>query len=160
MFTNIVWATDGSEHADRALQYAADIAQSDGAELHVVHVIEKLPGAKVAGQLNTHVNEEQLDEKVASQTRQIAAQRNVSATLHMVPGRSGHVAERIIDVMTETGGDLIVVGTRGHSAVVGALVGSVTQDLMHIAPCPVLAVPPIRPTAQTPARSASLTTAG
>jgi len=160
MFTNIVCATDGSEHANRALQYAADIAQSDGAELHVVHVIEKLPGAKVAGQLNTHVNEEQLDEKVASQTRQIAAERNVNATLHLTTGRSGHVAKRIVDIMTETGGDLIVVGTRGHSAIVGALVGSVTQDLLHLAPCPVLAVPPIRPATQTPAQTGSLTTAG
>jgi nucleotide-binding universal stress UspA family protein len=160
MFTNIVCATDGSEHADRALQYAAEIAQRDGAALHVVHVVERLPARKMAGELNTYLNEDELNDKVGRQTREIAAQRNVSATLHMVPGRSGHVAERIIDVMTETGGDLIVVGTRGHSAVVGALVGSVTQDLMHIAPCPVLAVPPIRPTAQTPARSASLTTAG
>jgi nucleotide-binding universal stress UspA family protein len=37
--------------------------------------------------------------------------------------------------------DLIVVGTRGHSAVVGAVLGSVTQRLLHVSPCPVLAIP-------------------
>lgn len=144
MFTNIVCATDGSEHADLALQYAADIAQRDGAALHVVHVVERLPPRKLAGELNTHVNEQELDEKVSRQTRVIAAERNVTARLHLPPGHSGHVAQRIVDVTTETGGDLIVVGTRGHSGLVGALLGSVTQDLLHIAPCPVLAVPPVR----------------
>jgi nucleotide-binding universal stress UspA family protein len=160
MFTNIICATDGSEHADRALQYAADIAQRDGAALHVVHVVERLPGRKMAGELNTYVNEHEREERVGRQTRQIAAERNVRATLHTAPGRSGHVANRIVDLMTETGGDLIVVGTRGHSAVVGALVGSVAQDLLHLAPCPVLAVPPIRPATQTPAQTGSLTTVG
>lgn len=53
MFTNIVWATDGSEHAERALHYAADIAQRDGAKLHVVRVVQKLPPRKLAGELNT-----------------------------------------------------------------------------------------------------------
>ena len=142
MFTNIVWATDGSEHADRALRYAADIAQRDGAKLHVVHVVEKLPARKLAGDLNIHVDEEQLKDKVARQTRQVAAERKGSVTLHVITARSGHVAQRIIDVTTETGGDLIVVGTRGHSPVVGVMVGSVAQDLLHLAPCPVMAVTP------------------
>jgi nucleotide-binding universal stress UspA family protein len=35
MFTNIIWATDGSEHSDRALDYAIQMAQRDGAGLHV-----------------------------------------------------------------------------------------------------------------------------
>jgi nucleotide-binding universal stress UspA family protein len=160
MFTNIVCATDGSEHADRALLHAAEIAQRDGAALHVVHIVERLPGRKMAGQLNTYLNEDELDEKFGRQTREITADRNVRATFHTAPGRSGHVAQRIVDVMNETGGDLIVVGTRGHSGLVGALLGSVTQDLLHIAPCPVLAVPPIRPAAHTPSQTGSLTTAG
>jgi nucleotide-binding universal stress UspA family protein len=160
MFTNIVCATDGSENADRALHYAAEIAQRDGAELHVVHIVERLPARKMAGELNTYGNEDRLEEKVGGQTRTIAAERNIRATLHLAPGRSGRVAQRIVDVMTDTGGDLIVVGTRGHSALVGALLGSVTQDLLHVAPCPVLAVPPIRPAAHTPPQTISLTTAG
>jgi nucleotide-binding universal stress UspA family protein len=37
--------------------------------------------------------------------------------------------------------DAIVVGTRGHTPIAGLLVGSVTQRLLHIAPCPLIAVP-------------------
>ena len=34
-----------------------------------------------------------------------------------------------------------MVGTRGRNAVVGLVLGSVTLQLLHVAPCPVLAVP-------------------
>jgi nucleotide-binding universal stress UspA family protein len=51
-------------------------------------------------------------------------------------------AQAIADVAREVGADAIVIGTRGHSPVVGLLAGSVTQRLLEIAPCPVVAVPP------------------
>jgi nucleotide-binding universal stress UspA family protein len=55
---------------------------------------------------------------------------------------SGTNAARVVaDIAHEDDADVIVVGTRGHSPLVGALVGSVTQRLLHIAPCPVIAVP-------------------
>jgi nucleotide-binding universal stress UspA family protein len=44
-------------------------------------------------------------------------------------------------VARDTPADVIVVGTRGHGRVAGLLLGSVTQRLLHIAPCPILAVP-------------------
>ena len=51
MFTKVIWATDGSEHADRAMPLAVQVAKTDGAELHVVHVVEKLIGVRVGGRL-------------------------------------------------------------------------------------------------------------
>ena len=41
-----------------------------------------------------------------------------------------------------THADLIIVGTRGHSQLAELMLGGVTQQLLRVAPCPVLAVPP------------------
>jgi nucleotide-binding universal stress UspA family protein len=66
----------------------------------------------------------------------------VKATLHAPATTVVGPAHVIADIAKNNGSDLIVLGTRGHSAVAGLLLGSVTQRLLHIAPCPVLAVPP------------------
>jgi nucleotide-binding universal stress UspA family protein len=59
----------------------------------------------------------------------------------LVSCHSGVAAHAIAEAAEKDGADLIVVGTRGHSALGGLLRGSVTQRLLHLAPCPVLAVP-------------------
>jgi nucleotide-binding universal stress UspA family protein len=142
MLTNIVWATDGSEHADRALEYAAQMAQGDGATLHVAHVIETLVGPRMAGQ-RVHLDEAQIDGKIKGQTATLAAQAGVKTRLHMTADRAGEVAQQTFEIACENGADVIVVGTRGHSALAGVMLGSVTQRLLHVAHCPVLAVPPL-----------------
>jgi nucleotide-binding universal stress UspA family protein len=63
MFTTIVWASDGSEHADRALAYAIELARSEAASLQAVHVVEKLVGPRIAGQ-NVSLNEGEIDAKI------------------------------------------------------------------------------------------------
>ena len=147
MFTKIVWATDGSENADRALASAIQIAERDGAEVHICHVIEKVIVTRVAGQ-DVHLDEQELDEKIRRRANDVA-DNGVKVTLHMSSDQAADVARRIADTATEVGADLILVGTRGHSPIVGALLGSVSQRLLHIADCPVLVVPPT--TARQPA---------
>lgn len=159
MFTNVVWATDGSEHADRALGYAVEIAQRDGSTLHAVHVVEKLVGPRIAGQ-NANLDEQQLDARIRSQVDAIAGEHGIKVKLHMISGRAGDVAHGIAEIARECSADLIVIGTRGHSAVVGAVIGSVTQRLLHLASCAVLAVPPLREGAEGSQPEQSLSTAG
>jgi nucleotide-binding universal stress UspA family protein len=62
--------------------------------------------------------------------------------LHVQTTVGGGPAHVIADVAQNVGADIILIGTRGHAPVAGLLLGSVTQRLLHIAPCPVLAVPP------------------
>ena len=142
MFKNVVWATDGSAHADRALQYAKQLLPGEGGTLHVTHIVEKLVGARVAGQ-DAHLNEGEIETKIEGQAR-AAEQEGLHVQRHVAVGHGGEIARRIAEEAADVDADVIVVGTRGHSAVVAAVIGSVTQRLLHVAGCPVLAVPPPR----------------
>jgi nucleotide-binding universal stress UspA family protein len=140
MFTNIMWATDGSENADRALEYATEIARAENAELHVAHVVEKTAGSRASGQ-NARLDEPTIEAKIESQTATVA-QAGIKATLRRHVGPAAHIGKQLAQVAKDSGADLIVVGTRGHSPLAELMLGGVTQQLLHVAPCPVLAVPP------------------
>ena len=147
MFRTIIWATDGSETADRALPYAKELAGGADGRLVVVHSKELLVGR--AGGHPVLADEDEIETKIEAQVEQMRAD-GLDASFRLVSGSAPHAAHMISDVAAEVGADLIVVGTRGHTAVAGLLLGSVTQRLLHIAPCPVLAVPAVaRTDAQT-----------
>jgi nucleotide-binding universal stress UspA family protein len=140
MFKRIIWATDGSERADQALPYAKALAA--GGSLLVLHCEELLFG-RVG--VYPPVADDQLEEKIRKQVAK-ALSEGVKTTFQQVTGGSRHAADAIADVARETGADLVVVGSHGYSAIAGLLRGSVTQQLLHVAPCPVLAIPPMKQT--------------
>jgi nucleotide-binding universal stress UspA family protein len=140
VFKKVIWATDGSDAADRALPLAKALASESEAPLLVVYCEEfTLPG-KGGGSLPVHANEEQLEDKIERQVSELSA-NGLKATLATDKSKVGGAAHVIADIAAREKADLIVVGTRGHTVLGGLLVGSVTQRLLHIAPCPVLAVP-------------------
>ena len=142
MFKNIVWATDGSESADRALSYVKDLAAEDDAEVLVVHCVEYVMGPRSGG-VTFHPDEDELQAKIARQVAELM-ESGVRAEERIVVGSTLEgPAPRIARVALEAGAELIVVGTRGHTAFGGLLLGSVTERLLHVAPCPVLAVPAV-----------------
>jgi len=143
MFTTIIWATDSSDHAVRALPYAVALAKEAHTPLHAVHIVEKISGGRVAGQF-AFADEEGRKAAINAQVDAVRAEHSIDVELHMIVGRTGHVAHRIAELGQDLGADLIVVGTHGHTALGTALVGSVTQQLLREAACPVLAVPRIR----------------
>jgi nucleotide-binding universal stress UspA family protein len=139
MFKTIVWATDGSPAADNALPYALALARADCAELVVVHDREILATIR-AGATPLHADEDELAAKIKAQVLELR-EEGLGVSLKLAAGTT-NPAQPIAEVAQEVGADVIVVGTRGHTALAGLLLGSVTQRLLHIAPCPVLAVPP------------------
>jgi nucleotide-binding universal stress UspA family protein len=135
MFETIVWATDGSEAADLALPYATSMAA--GHRLIAIHSRQVFHG-RAAGH-PVLADEDELEAKIRDQ---VATLRDdgVDAILQVVGDVPG-AADAIASAARIAGADVIVVGTRGHGAVAGLLLGNVTQQLLHVAPCPVLAVP-------------------
>jgi nucleotide-binding universal stress UspA family protein len=140
MFKKVIWATDGSESADRALPHAKAVAAEAGAPLLVVYCEEfTLPG-KGGGSVPVHANEEQVLQKIESQVAEISND-GIQASRQSARSQVGGAAHAIAEIAAREQADLIVVGTRGRTALAGLLLGSVTQRLLHIAACPVLAVP-------------------
>jgi nucleotide-binding universal stress UspA family protein len=140
MFKTIVWATDGSENAGRSLAYAKALAEGPGTSLVVLHVVQRITNSRATG-LTANVDEGQVKEEVKQVVAELAAE-GVNASLKVVDELGAQPAHLIADAAREAGADLIVMGTRGHSVIGGLLLGSVTQRLLHVAPCPVLVVPP------------------
>lgn len=159
MFKKVVWATDGSVHADRAMTHAVRVAGEEGAELHVVHVVAKLQSGRASG-LDAMANEDEIKAKVSHQAESLATEHGVRTSTHIVAGLSNHIADRIAEVADAAGADLIVVGTRGHGAIGSLVLGSVTQRLLRVSRCPVLAVPPSVVAAGTEGSRASAAAAG
>ena len=139
MFKVILWATDGSSGAERALQFAKSLAQANGARLIVVHVKEIMVGR--TGGYPVNVEEGQVQAAIQKQVEDLK-QEGLDATLQMASVAVGGAAHVIADAADAAGADLIVAGTRGLGPLAGLLLGSVTHRLLHIAHCPVLVVPP------------------
>ena len=137
MFNTIVWATDGSDNAQKALALAKSLTGEDGASLIAVHVVERWATKKG---LAVYPDEEIVAKKL-KQTIEGLSEEGLQASLQIVNHVGHQPAHEIADVAQEQGADLIVIGTRGHGTIPGLLLGSVTQRLLQVAPCPVLAVP-------------------
>jgi nucleotide-binding universal stress UspA family protein len=141
MFGVIIWASDGSEHADRALDYARELADANAARLLAVHVKEITVG-RGAG-YPVQLDEEEVERKIQGQAKDLT-DAGINASYEQLAATAGGAAHALADAASEVGAQLIVVGTRGQGPISGLLLGSVTQRLLHIAPCPVLAVPPTK----------------
>jgi len=137
MFKTIVLATDGSDGANRASELAAGLAKADGAKLIVAHVAEHTIG-KGGGDLRA--DEGDVKSEIQARADELAA-GGLEVEVEIRDELAGGPAHVLAELAREKGADLIVAGTRGHGSISGLLLGSVTHRLLHIAPCPVLAVP-------------------
>ena len=142
MFKTILWATDGSETAALALPYALALAEPDKAKLVVVHIREIFVGR--GGGYPILADESDLREQIEHQVKDLQ-DSGLDATFIVRTCTGGHAARTIAGVAKEVAADLIIVGTHGYGRLANALVGSVTQGLLHAGVCPVLAVPTGRP---------------
>lgn len=138
MFKTILWATDGSETAARALPYALGLAEPDKAKLVVAHAREIFAGR--GGGYPVLADENELRAQIGRQVEDLRS-GGLDATFIVRTCTAGHAERTIAEIAEEVGADLIVVGTHGYGRVAGLLLGSVTRGLLHAGVCPVLAVP-------------------
>ncbi|HYH44152.1 MAG TPA: universal stress protein [Thermoanaerobaculia bacterium] len=137
----IVAATDFSETAAAALDWAAEVAKPHGARIELVHALT-LP-APPTDLIPSGPGFEEEVERGARERLKVAAaelrQRGIAVAPRLQPGLP---SQTILDVAEETAADLIVLGTRGLTGLRHLLLGSTSQRVIQRAHCPVLTVHP------------------
>lgn len=136
----ILHPTDFSETADTALAVAAAMARDYGATLVLLHVWQ-LP-VMIAGDVGP-VPVPNADEIYASTKSRLAALQlpvPVNQVERLVA--EGDPAQETLRAADATHADLIVMGTHGRGVIGRLLLGSVAEQVLRKAPCPVLTVRP------------------
>jgi nucleotide-binding universal stress UspA family protein len=136
--TRIVVGVDGSDEATRALEWALDEGRLRGAEVDVIHAYYLVPDlselAAITEEPEMVVQADDLLLKLVDPV--LATRPGVHVTTRAVQGRP---ARTLLDAAA--GADLLVVGARGRGGFAGLRLGSVSQQCVHHAPCPVVVVP-------------------
>lgn len=141
--TRILLATDGSEEAALAAHAAIDLSGRAGAKLHVVHTWQDLrPPTLPAMAMDEYSQAYEQYEREARELLEEQAQplRSAGGTVAGTHLKKGRPAEEIAYLAQELEADLVVVGSRGLGSVKRLVVGSVSERVVQLDPCPTLVV--------------------
>ncbi|MGI8557909.1 MAG: universal stress protein [Solirubrobacteraceae bacterium] len=150
----VVVGVDGSAGANAALRWAVAEARLRKTQVRAVHAwtvgytgvvgggygylggtLDNIPGLTLS---DRHAAAETLLKRATTELAADAAAEGVKIERKVVEGGA---AEVLVGAVAE--GDLLVVGSRGHGGFAGLLLGSVSQQCAHHAPCPVVIVQPL-----------------
>jgi nucleotide-binding universal stress UspA family protein len=141
----VIAAVDGSTNAELALPIAIQLARAYARPLVLARIVAPvfIVGSGIAAMKARHdaqYAEEAEAHHYLTDTRQrLASEENISVeTVELV----GPVADQLIRLAASHPGSMLVMGTRGRSELVRAVVGSVAAEVMSQATTPVVVVPP------------------
>jgi len=140
---NVLFATDFSGFAQAALPYAVAISRHYGSTLHAVHVIPDF---------NILVHPQAVDpitfqsayeaEKHAALKQMRTLVPDLQSVEHHTYVRHGGVWDSLSEIISQQHIDLLVLGTHGRSGFGKLIMGSVAEELLRRASCPVLTIGP------------------
>jgi len=131
----ILHPTDFSEPSESAFALASTLARDCQARLIILHVVP-LPALSADEEYVTPDSEEDLAFAL-EQLHRLELEEDIQADSRL---EHGAAATKILQVAEESNADLIVMGTQGRSALSRLLLGSVAEQVMRGAPCPVVTV--------------------
>jgi len=138
VFSKILHANDGSEHAFRALAMALAMAKQNNSDLHMVSVeeIDYMPEfiEEVREETGTAARRFR---RVLHRARAMAEESHVKLDTHVI---AGHPVRDIVELAKALKVELLVIGATGHSGLYDRLIGSRADRIVQLAHCPVLVV--------------------
>jgi len=143
----ILIATDGSESADRAIDFAAALAQNLCAELVIVNIctFSDLSDMRDYDEL-ARVEHTTVGELLTSFSNRVLENasdraRNLGVTALQMQSGHGDAAHAILEIAERVNASSIIVGKRGRGRWASMVLGSVSQKLVNLAPQAVIVVP-------------------
>jgi len=135
----VVVGVDGSESSQVALRWALDDALRRQAQLEVVVAWQYPTGSPML----SGVGFDALELEVVAKTQLTDCLNRVDVSGLPSPVKEFVVAGAAVPALRAAaeGADLLVVGSRGYGGFAGLLLGSVSAQLSHHAPCPLVIVP-------------------
>jgi nucleotide-binding universal stress UspA family protein len=147
MYKKILLPTDGSENAKRAAEHAIQLGSKSGAEVLVLYTVEtpRFMGIRSAEKTELKNKLEQEGQKafddISNMLMEIKnggkCQKDIKLNLKF---NEGSPSDTILKTIDEENIDLVVMGTSGKHGLNRFLLGSVAENTMRSAPCPVLVV--------------------
>ena len=137
-YTKILAAVDLSDESSTVIERATAIASSNGAQLHVIHVIEPLSFA-YGGDIPMDFSgiQDEIQQQASTQLKRFGETHNIDDDhQHIILGRPEVEVRSKAD---EIGADLVVIGSHGRHGF-ALLLGSTANGVLHGANCDVLAV--------------------
>src|ERR1700687_1370722 len=138
---NILFATDFEVSASRALPFAVALADRYGAKFYPAHVIP--PGAyALARPESIELALEELQAHASRALNQIIDPLQLHGLCCGTLLGCGDVPGVLVEFVRNDGVDLVVVGTSSRGGLGKVLLGSTAEEIIRVAPCPVLTVGP------------------
>jgi nucleotide-binding universal stress UspA family protein len=135
----ILVPTDFSAHADEAFRVAHGLARALGAEVVLFHIARPPAVVSECGRFLTDpASGKPVNLWDRFHTLQAADPKVPVEHQVIVAARPG--ARYVLDILDKLGCDLIVMGTHGASSLGHLLFGSMTEDVVRLARCPVMVV--------------------
>ena len=135
----IVVGVDGSQSSRDALRWAVDEARRRNAALEAVYAWHQpfVIGYEYMGEMNIGGFEDEAQQLLDAAVGEVDTTGVPSVERILV---AGGAAESLVEAAK--GAALLVVGSRGRGGFSGLLLGSVSHQAAHHAPCPVVIIPP------------------
>lgn len=136
-FETILVPSDGSDHAEVALERALAIARHHDATVHVLSVVDVTPAGIDD---RTDLRLERLEDSARQVVDEAVAAAEESGVDAVSAVQYGSTDQRIRTYVDDVDADLVVMGTHGRSGLERLLLGSATERVLRTATTPVLTV--------------------